>query len=265
MNSPARAAPLSVVLIGATGRMGRAILAARGEFPQLTLVAAIASATSAALGKDSGVLAGGAANHVPVTGNLAAALSQAAVVIDFSAAAATAANLAACVAAGKPLLIGSTGFAPELEADFAAAARRIALLVAPNTSLGVALLLEFAQAAAVALPGFTIDIRERHHAAKRDAPSGTALALAAAAGAASRAASGAAPVPHIPISSVREGTVVGEHTVHLAGAGEELFLSHHATDRAVFARGALAAAVWLASRPPGRYAMRDLLDVKTVT
>lgn len=265
MNSPAPAAPLNAVLIGASGRMGRAIIAAASGFPRLALSAAIASRASAALGKDSGVLAGGAPNHLPITSDLSQALPRAQVVIDFSAAGATPANLAACVAARKPLLVGATGFAASQERDFAAAARFIPLLVAPNTSLGVTLLLELTRQAAAALPDFALKISETHHAAKRDAPSGTALALAAALRAGRGSTPGADAAAEIAISSEREGEVVGEHTVHLAGPGEELFLSHRATDRAIFARGALAAALWLASRPPGRYAMRDLLYGKTVT
>lgn len=250
------------VLIGASGRMGLAILAAAPAYPALTIVAAIASPASAALGRDSGTLAGAAANHVPVTDALAAALPQADVVIDFSHAQATRANLSACVRAGKPLLIGTTGFAATLEADFTAAARHIPLLIAPNTSLGVTLLLELAREAARALPGFALAVSETHHAAKRDAPSGTALALAQAL----REGRGAqASATAVPVSSRREGEVVGEHTVSLSGPGEVVFLGHRALDRRVFAQGALAAALWLASRPPGRYAMRDLLDGKTAT
>jgi 4-hydroxy-tetrahydrodipicolinate reductase len=261
MNSPAGAA-CHAVLIGAGGRMGRAILACAAEFPQLNFVAAIAAAGSAALGRDSGVLAGGTPNQLPVTSDLARALPRAHVVIDFSGGTATRAHLRACRAARKALLIGSTGYPPELEREFAAAADEMALLVAPNTSLGVTLLLELARGAAGALPGFAAQITETHHAGKRDAPSGTALALAAALRA--PAAAAAAQVP-VPISSVRAGEAVGEHTVHFTGAGEELFLTHRATDRAIFARGALAAALWLAPRPPGRYAMRDVLVGKTET
>jgi 4-hydroxy-tetrahydrodipicolinate reductase len=261
MNAPAAGAACHAVLIGAGGRMGRAILACAAEFPQLSFVAAIAPAGSAALGRDAGVLAGGAPKQLPVTSDLALALVRADVVIDFSGAAATGAHLRACRAARKALLIGSTGYPPELEREFAAAAEEIALLIAPNTSLGVTLLLELARGAADALPGFVAQITETHHALKRDAPSGTALALAAAL----RAGGARAAQLPVPISSVRAGEAVGEHTVQFTGVGEELFLTHRATDRAIFARGALAAALWLAPRPPGRYAMRDVLVGKTET
>jgi 4-hydroxy-tetrahydrodipicolinate reductase len=265
MNSPPAAQPVCAVLIGASGRMGRAILSVAGEFPQLAFVGAIASKGSAVLGRDSGELAAGAPNGVPVTSDLSQVLKRAHVVLDFSGAAATRANLAACRGARKPLLLGSTGYAAELEADLAAAALDIPLLIAPNTSLGVTLLLELARTAARALPASRTSITERHHREKRDAPSGTALALADALREGRAAGRTAAAGLEIPISSVREGQVVGEHTVQFAGPGEELVLAHRATDRAIFARGALAAALWLAPQPAGRYAMRDLLYGKTVT
>jgi 4-hydroxy-tetrahydrodipicolinate reductase len=265
MNSPPAAQPLCAVLIGASGRMGRAILSVAREFPQLAFVGAIASTGSAVLGRDSGVLAAGAPNRVPVTSDLSQVLQHAHVVLDFSGAAATRANLAACRRSRKPLLLGSTGYAAELEADLAAAALEIPLLIAPNTSLGVTLLLELARTAARALPAFRTSITESHHREKRDAPSGTALALAAALREGRAAGRTRAAGLEIPISSRREGEVVGEHTVQFAGPGEELVLAHRATDRAIFARGALAAALWLAPQPAGRYAMRDLLYGKTVT
>ena len=263
MSEPCCGQTTGAVLIGASGRMGLAILAAAPACPALKIVAAIASAQSTALGRDSGTLAGVAPNHVPVTGALDAVLPQAQVVIDFSSAQATRANLAACVRAGKPLLIGTTGFEATLQADFDAAAQRIALLIAPNTSLGVTLLMELARQAAGALPGFALSVSETHHAGKRDAPSGTALALVRALRA-GRGPQGEAQRGAGAFAARRERWS-GEHTVSLTGPGEVVFLGHRALERSVFAQGALAAALWLAPRPPGRYAMRDLLDVKTVT
>jgi len=260
MSATAAPRPTRAVLIGAGGRMGRAILGAAAEFPALAFVGAIAPPGSVLLGRDAGL--GGAPSPLLITSELARVLPHAEVVIDFSHGAATRAHLHACRAAGKALLLGTTGYPSALEAEFAAAAREIALLVAANTSLGVTLLLELAGRAAAALPAFAPRILETHHEGKRDAPSGTALALAAALRAAAPAASAAA---EIPIDSRREGEVIGEHVLVLSGPGEELFLGHRAQDRAIFARGALAAALWLASRPPGRYAMRDLLVGKTGT
>ncbi len=261
--TPDSPAPVTrVVLIGASGRMGQAILCAAPQYPQLRIVAAVASPASPALGRDSGTEAGSAPNEVLISCDLEAALAQAHVVLDFSNAAVTPAHLAACVAAGVPLVLGTTGYAATLEADFSAAARRIALLVAPNTSLGVTLLMELVRRAAAALPQFSCAIEETHHVAKRDTPSGTALALAAAV----RAGRGDLDAgTAVPITSHRQGEVIGEHTVSLSGPGEVVFLGHRALERGVFARGALAAALWLAPQPPGRYAMGDLLDGKTGT
>ena len=261
-------------LIGATGRMGEALLRAAPAFPRLNITAAVASPTSPRLGRDAGEVAGVGCLHLPITSDLPRALAEADVAIDFSSAAATRANLAACRAARKPLLICTTGFAAELDGSFAAAARDIPLLIAANTSLGVTLLLELVRIAARALPpGFDIAVLDTHHRSKQDAPSGTALALGSAARearqAAASAASPAAGKPHregeVGFASVRAGDIVGEHTVLFAGPGEALSLTHRATDRGVFARGALAAALWLQSRPPGRYTMHDLLAQKTVT
>jgi 4-hydroxy-tetrahydrodipicolinate reductase len=262
-----------VVIIGVSGRMGRALVRAAGEIPGVRVAAAVASAASASLGRDAGELAGGEPMGIEVTGDLTAALAAADVAIDFSQPHATSANIAACRASRTPLLIGTTGFAAELtEAELDAAAREIPLLIAPNTSLGVALLLELVRRSARALgPEFDIEIIEAHHRMKRDAPSGTALALARAVGEArgltpSEALSGASagrPGPRrqgqIGFAVVRGGDIIGEHTVLFAGPGEELRLSHRAGDRAVFARGALRAALWLVGRPPGRYGMSDIV------
>jgi 4-hydroxy-tetrahydrodipicolinate reductase len=287
MATQASAGPVRAALIGATGRMGQAVVRAAPAFPRLALTAAVASATSASLGRDAGELAGVGSLGVAIGSDLPRALSEADVAIDFSAPAATRANLLACRAARKPLLLCTTGFTAALEEDFSAAARDIALLVAANTSLGVTVLVELVRTAARSLPAsFDIDILEAHHRTKRDAPSGTALALAAAArearperrgttttrgvGAASTvpagtASGGARPEGEIGFAAVRAGDIVGEHTVLFSGPGEQLFLTHRASDRAIFARGALAAALWLEQRPAGRYSMTDVVGVKTTT
>jgi 4-hydroxy-tetrahydrodipicolinate reductase len=253
--------------------MGQALVRAASELPTVRITAAVASPASASLGRDAGVLAGVEPLGVAVTSDLPAALAAADVAIDFSQPHAAHANIAACRAARKPLLIGTTGFKAELtEPELAAAAADIALLIAPNTSLGVALLTELVRRAARALPAeFDIEIIEAHHRTKRDAPSGTALALARAAGegrggAAAEALSGTAPgrigprpEGAIGFAVVRGGDIVGEHTVLFAGPGEEVRLSHRAGDRAIFARGALRAALWLRGQPPGRYDMSDIV------
>ena len=260
------------VIIGASGRMGRSLVQAVRQRADFALAAAIAPPASAAIGRDAGELAGGGPLGVAVSADLPAALAVADVAIDFSQPHAAAAHLAACRAAGTPLLIGTTGLEAALDGPLEEAARRIALLVAPNTSLGITLLLELVRSAARALPeDFDIEILETHHRLKRDAPSGTALALGRAAGEGRRLGAEAAlagagasrggprPAGQIGFGVLRGGDVVGEHDVRFLGAGEQLVLGHRATDRAVFARGALTAALWLAQQPPGRYGMRDIL------
>ena len=255
--------------------MGEALLRAAPAFPQLIITGAIVSEGSLALGRDAGQVAGLGNANLPITSDLPAALVEADVALDFSSSAAARSSLQACRAARKPLLLGTTGFGAELDADLEATAREVALLVAPNTSIGAALLGELTRAAATALPaGFDIDVLELHHRLKRDAPSGTALALVRTA-----AEARALPVPEsdaspgrssgprsedrIGLASLRAGDIVGEHTVLFCGAGEELVLTHRARERGVFARGALSAALWLSSRPPGRYGMRDFISSKT--
>ena len=260
-------------IIGVTGRMGRALVRAAAEIPELSIAAAVTSPTSAAIGQDAGMLAEAAALGVNVTGDLTAALSQVDVAIDFSSPSATQSNLAACCAARKPLLIGTTGFSPELGKDFQTAARQIPLLVAPNTSIGITVLAELVRQAARALPlQFDIEIIEAHHRLKRDAPSGTALALGRAAaegrgqpfdGRESSRGGRLRSDGEIGFAVVRGGDLVGEHEVLFAGMGESLSLRHRVTDRAIFARGALQAAVWLASQPSGQYFMRDLVTYKS--
>ena len=263
------------VIIGASGRMGEALVRAAPAFPQLIITGAIASEGSLALGRDAGQVAGLGNANLLITSDLAAALAEADVALDFSSSAAARGNLQACRAARKPLLLGTTGFGAELDADLEATSSEVALLVAPNTSLGAALLAELSRQAARALPaGFDIDVLELHHRLKRDAPSGTALALARTAAearglpvpgsdASPGRPSGPRPEDQIGVASLRAGDIVGEHTVIFCGAGEELVLTHRARERGVFARGALSAALWLSSRPPGRYAMHDFICSET--
>ena len=263
---------IRAAIIGVSGRMGQALVRAASETADFAVAAAVASSNSTALGKDAGELAGVGKTGVLVTADLADALSRADVAIDFSNASATESNLAACRKARKPLLIGTTGFASDLTAAFEAAAKDIPLLVAPNTSVGVTLLIELVRQAANALPPqFDIEIVEAHHRMKRDAPSGTALALGKAAadgrGQPAQFALRGEDTPRlggeIGFAVVRGGDIVGEHSVLFAGMGESLTLSHRATDRAIFARGALQAAAWLEPRSPGRYFMRDLFAHKS--
>jgi 4-hydroxy-tetrahydrodipicolinate reductase len=267
---------LNAVIIGAGGRMGRALVRAAAEISdRLRVSGAVASTNSTSLGQDVGELAGLGRLDVRVTDDLAAALEGADVVIDFSQPHATRSNLTVCRAARKPALIGTTGFPAELTSLFDEAAREIPLLVAPNTSVGVTLLQELTRIAAKVLPAdFDIEIVEAHHRMKKDAPSGTALALGKAAargrglwethreGATSRMEERSKG--EVGYAVIRGGDIVGEHTVLFAGTGEQVTLGHRATDRAVFARGAVQAASWLAGQVPGRYFMSDFLGLNSI-
>jgi 4-hydroxy-tetrahydrodipicolinate reductase len=268
---------IRAVLVGATGRMGRAIIQCANDFPSIAITGAVASQGSRSLGSDAGELAGAGRLGVRVTNDLRALIAASDVVIDFSHASASAEHLAACREAGRPLLLGTTGHGPAGKQAFALAAREIALLVAPNTSLGVTLLLDLVQAAAAALPvDFDIEIIDSHHRHKTDAPSGTALALGQAAAHARSQEFGEVAVMNargeharrpgdIGFAVVRGGDLIGEHTVLFAGPGETLTLTHRASERTIFARGALKAAAWLASQPPGLYSMRDIFLPKTAS
>jgi 4-hydroxy-tetrahydrodipicolinate reductase len=268
---------IRAVLVGATGRMGQAIItAARGD-AQIAITGAVGSRKSGKLGGDAGELADRPHLGVVVTAVLRDLLPDADVVIDFSTANAAEEHLALCRQAKKPLLIGTTGHGPARKKAFELAAGEIALLVAPNTSLGVTVLLELARGAAATLPlDFDVEIIEAHHRLKPDAPSGTALALgyAVAAARAQELADVAVVNPRgdavrrpgdIGFAVVRGGDIVGEHSVLFAGPGETLTLTHRASDRGIFARGALKAAAWLAAQPAGLYSMRDIFLSKTVS
>lgn len=194
------------------------------------------------------------------------------VLIDFSAPTALSASLAQAVAAGVPILIGTTGLGPSADAEIADAAKKVAVLRAANTSLGVALMADLVERAARILgQGWDIEILEMHHAKKADAPSGTALALGEAAARGrgvsladhserGRDGTGLVRAPGtIGFASLRGGTVAGDHDVIFAGPDERLILSHRAETRAIFARGAIAAARFLKGKSPGRYTMKDVI------
>ena len=267
-------------LIGATGRMGTAIVNAIGRASvagnSFEVVAAVASPGSKSTGLDAGVVAGVKPLGVCVVDELPPDLGGAEVAIDFSRPDLSLRALNVCRAARIPIVIGTTGHGAEFEARIAGASRDIAILVAPNTSIGVAVARELVRIAASVLPPeFDIEIVEAHHKHKLDAPSGTALALAESAARArgldpradtmaGRAGPGARRDGEIGIASVRAGDIVGTHTVLFAGSGERLTIGHEATDRSIFAFGALRAASWLAAQKPGRYTMANVLGLKTI-
>ncbi|MEO7775109.1 MAG: 4-hydroxy-tetrahydrodipicolinate reductase [Steroidobacteraceae bacterium] len=264
---------IRLTILGATGRMGQQLLALRTEFPEFALAGAVCAEGDPGLGRDADESIGRKPVGVIITTDLGDALANTAVVVDFSSAAATKAHLQACVQAGKPMLIGTTGHAPAMQAEFAAAARKIPLLIAPNTSLGVTLLLSLAEQAARAMPeAYDVEIAETHHRHKVDAPSGTALAIGRAVAAgrgtilpqpAQSTGSGRRVTGSVGFSVSRGGDVVGEHQLRFLGTGEQLVLGHIATDRAIFARGALTAASWLAGQRPGAYRMTDVINLKS--
>jgi 4-hydroxy-tetrahydrodipicolinate reductase len=235
--------------------MGQSLIRALAEDSAFQLRGAIASETSGRLGQDAAL--DGAAAGVKITSDATAVLVRGAVALDFSVGSAVAAHARDCAAAGVPLLVGATGFDAAAKAELERAAKSIAVLIAPNTSVGVAVLNGLVEQAAKALgDAYAVAISESHHAEKRDAPSGTALALAQTV-----AKAGSRSPDSIGFTVVRAGDIVGEHTVSFAGVGERLEITHRATDRMTFARGALRAAGWLIGRPAGLYGMRDLLLV----
>lgn len=233
-------APTRLLIHGASGRMGRALLRLSPEQPGCVVVAAVSRKVGQRVVDGVPQFAASELQAVP----------EFDVAVDFSLAEAFDPVLALCIERGKALVSGTTGLDEAQRAALDAAASRIPLLWAANFSLGVAVLDELVERAAAALPGWDCDIVESHHAGKLDAPSGTALALGAAA-----QQGGAQP----RYASLRAGDIVGEHTVQFATAGERIELVHRAGNRDIFARGALHAAAKLAGRAPGAYRLRDLL------
>jgi 4-hydroxy-tetrahydrodipicolinate reductase len=265
---------MRAVIAGVSGRMGRALLEAVAGDPACILHAALDRTGSPLVGGDPGA-ALGMSGEARVTDQPAAALDGADVLIDFTRPEATFACLDPCVAAGVPLVIGTTGFDEAGCMRIAAAAQRIPVVFAPNMSVGVNLLLKLAEVAAQVLAdGYDIEIVEAHHRHKVDAPSGTALGLGrAVAGALGRdlaqcavygreGVTGERRPDTIGFATVRGGDIVGDHTLLFAGVGERVELTHKASSRATFAQGALRAAKWLQGRAPGLYDMRDVLNLK---
>ncbi len=265
-------ADMRLVVTGAAGRMGRMLVKTIAETPGVMLSAAIERADAPALGQDAGLLAGVGATGVRLSDDPLAALLNADGVIDFSAPAATVEIAALAAQARIAHIVGTTGLSEDDLASLAAAARHAPIVRSGNMSLGVNLIARLVRDAARALgQEFDIEIVEMHHRGKVDAPSGTALLLGEAA-AEGRGVTlsehsergrdgltGARKPGAIGFASLRGGTVIGDHSVIFAGDGERIVLSHHAEDRALFARGALKAALWARGRKPGLYSMADVL------
>jgi len=263
-----------VAVLGATGRMGRTVVRALAERADLRLVGALASPTSSMVGRDAGENAGAPSLGVAIQSDRNAVLERADVAIDFSLPAAVAANVAACVERRCPMVVGTTGLSDEAMNGLRAASRTIPLLYSPNMSIGVNLMFRIAELAAGILgDDYDAEILDIHHRNKIDAPSGTALrlgeAVARARGVdfrshavlARQGAAGPRDKGQIGFSAQRGGDNPGEHSLTFAGPGETLTVSHAAGDRLCFARGALRAAQWLTTRPPGLYSMTDVFGL----
>lgn len=259
---------MKITIHGASGRMGKAVArlaAAEGA----SVVGAIASRTSKSLGRDVGEVAGAGNLGVVISGDTAAGLLGADVVIDFSIAAALPALLQIAMRSRVAVVSGTTRLDATCERLLEETARVVPVLWAPNTSVGVQVLAELAAEAARRLgPSFDVEIVETHHRGKIDAPSGTATRLADAVRAARadlldvhgrEGNVGPRENDELGVFAVRGGDVIGDHTVHLLGPGERIELTHRATSRDLFARGALQAARFVVGKPPGRYTMSDVV------
>lgn len=266
-----------VVIVGAGGRMGRALVRClrAGVVPDLELAGAVDLWDHPERGRDVGLLAGCGESGIALTCDLKPLLTVADVIVDFSAHKGTAGNAPRVAEAGKALVSGTTGLEPEEKRALEEAAKRIPVVWSPNMSVGMNLLFALVEQAAAILKdkGYDCEIVERHHRHKKDAPSGSALRLgeAVARGFAwdlgqtvqhgRHGNVGERPARQIGFHAVRGGDIVGDHTVLFAAEGELLELSHRATSRDAFAAGALRAASWVVGQKPGLYSMRDVLNV----
>lgn len=260
-----------VAVLGANGRMGRAVVRLAHE-GGAKIVCAIGSGDD---GRDAGELAGVGPIGAPLTSDMGAlAASGAEVLIDFSAPAALARACEACVKGGVAIASGTTGLDDAATAALDDAAAQVPVLWEPNMSVGVHVLSALLERAVIALgEGYDAEIVETHHRMKADAPSGTALRLAEVVSAARRATGrkdtrfvtgrdgrpGARSPEEVAVLAMRGGDVIGDHTAFLFGDGERIELTHRASSRDLFARGALRAGLWLVGRPAGRYRLADVL------
>ncbi|BBB95412.1 4-hydroxy-tetrahydrodipicolinate reductase [Bradyrhizobium japonicum] len=267
-------ADMRLIVAGAGGRMGRTLTRVISETPGAVLVGALEAPGSELLGKDAGVLAGLPANDVKLSADLWSMSAGADGILDFTVPAATIANVAIAAERGLVHVIGTTGMSPSDDAVIRSVTNRAIVVKSGNMSLGVNLLAALVKRVAQSLDqSFDIEILEMHHKSKIDAPSGTALMLGEAAAAGRGIAldqhsargrdglTGARRAGDIGFASLRGGTAAGDHSVIFAGPSERITLSHHAEDRALFAQGALKAALWAHGKKPGMYSMADVLGL----
>ncbi len=266
---------IRVAVVGAAGRMGRTLVAACEQAEGLGCTAASEHAQSTLLGADAGELAGIGRLNVPLTADLADRAEDFDTLIDFTRPEATLTHLALCQSAGKGMVIGTTGFSPEQKAVIAKAAESIPIVLAPNMSVGVNLCFKLVELAAQVLgDGVDIEIVEAHHRHKVDAPSGTALRLgevvaqtlgrdlSQCAVYGRQGVTGERDVNTIGFSTLRAGDIVGEHTVLFADEGERVEITHKASSRMTFAKGAVRAASWLSAHDHGLFDMQDVLGLR---
>ena len=265
---------VAIVIAGASGKMGRALIEATIENIDAELVGGTVRSSSSLIGADAGELVGKKRVDAPIQDSLEAFSSQGPVVIDFSTVDSTMDHLSWCVSRGTPCVIGTTGFSVNQEQSISEAAKKIPVIYAPNFSVGVNVVFDLL-ARAARLFGDTVDIEviETHHRQKLDAPSGTALALGRTiANALDRdldttavygreGQTGIRPRDQIGFATVRGGDVVGDHTVLFAADGERVEITHKASNRKTFASGAVRSAVWASQQEPGLYSMRDVLGI----
>ena len=265
---------MKIAIAGAAGRMGQMLIRQIEHTQGCSLSGAIEGASSNALGRDAGEVAGVGTKGVKIVSDAPSAIAASEVVIDFTVPAATVAHARIAAEKGVAMVIGTTGLNPEQTAAVHEAARQSPIMWAANMALGVNILLALVEKTASMLdPSYDIEVLEMHHRHKIDAPSGTALALgrAAAAGRQVRLEdvwrksrdghTGARPAGEIGFATLRGGEEVGVHTVMFAAAGERLELSHRAFSRETYASGAVRAALWLKGKKPGLYGMKDVLGL----
>ena len=263
-----------VAVAGASGRMGHMLIEAIRASGDCQLAGALDIASSPAIGNDAAAFLGHASG-VPISADARAALANAQVLIDFTRPEGTLAHLKACREKGANAVIGTTGFTEDQKAQIADAARDIAIVMAPNMSVGVNVTMKLLQMAAQALAtGYDIEIIEAHHRHKVDAPSGTALkmgeVIAQAIGRnlkecavySREGVTGERDASTIGFSSIRGGDIVGDHTVLFAGTGERIEITHKSASRATYAQGSLRAVRFLAGRKSGLFDMFDVLDLR---
>ncbi|WP_444813187.1 4-hydroxy-tetrahydrodipicolinate reductase [Variovorax saccharolyticus] len=274
-DSSAPTTPLRrIAIAGASGRMGHMLVEAVREAPDCRLAGALDVAGSAAIGSDAAAFLG-ITSGVPIVSDLRAGLADAQVLIDFTRPEGTLAHMAVCRELGVQMVIGTTGFSDAQKAGIAEAAKDIAIMLAPNMSVGVNVTLKLLEMAAKALAtGYDIEIIEAHHRHKVDAPSGTALkmgeVIADALGRdlkecavyAREGITGERDPSTIGFSAIRGGDIVGDHTVLFAGIGERIEISHKSSSRATYAQGSLRAVRFLAGQKAGLFDMFDVLGLR---